>query len=111
MASNRSAERLRTLLSGIIYDEEGRAWECLISDISEVGARIKSKAEIETGAILKLKINKFNDVRRSKVMWKRESYVGLQFMVKIEKGKGPMSELFKLMERRDALLIVSGETL
>ena len=103
MADNRSTGRLRTLLSGVLYDEEGRAWECSISDVSEGGARIKSKTEVELEMFVDLKINKFNDVRQTKVMWKRESYTGLQFTVKIDKGKGPMSEFFKLMQRREAI--------
>jgi len=103
MADNRDTERLRTLLSGVLYDEEGRAWECSISDISEGGARIKSKTGVELEMLVDLKINKFNDVRQTKVMWKRDSYTGLQFTVKIDEGKAHMSEFFKLLKRREAL--------
>jgi len=103
MADNRDTERLRTLLSGVLYDEEGRAWECSISDISEGGARIKSKTGVELEMFVDLKINKFNDVRQTKVMWKRDSHTGLQFTVKIDKDKAHMSEFFKLMKRREAL--------
>jgi len=88
------------LFGGVVYDEEGKAWECSISDISETGARIKSEAKLELKMFVDLKINKFNDLRRTKVMWKREGYVGLQFLVKIDKGKNGLSEFFKLMESR-----------
>jgi len=58
------------------------------------------EAKLELEMFVDLKINKFNDLRRTKVMWKREGYVGLQFLVKIDKGKDTLSEFFKIMESR-----------
>ena len=97
---NRKTGRRRTLFGGVVYDEEAKAWNCSISDISETGARIKSEAKLEIGMFVDLKINKFNDLRRTKVMWKREGFVGLEFLVKIDKAKDGLAEFFKIMESR-----------
>ena len=97
---NRKTGRRRTLFGGVVYDEDGKGWDCSISDISETGARIKSAAKLELDMFVDLKINKFNDLRRTKVMWKREGFVGLEFLVKIDKAKDGLSEFFKIMENR-----------
>lgn len=95
---NRKTGRRRTLFGGVVYDEAGKGWDCMISDISETGAKIKSAAILEIGMSVDLKINKFNDMRRTKVMWKREGHVGLEFLVKIDKTKTGMAEFFKIVE-------------
>ncbi len=89
--------RRRTLFGGVIYGEGGESWSCSISDISETGAKVKSKAELELGTFVDLKINKFNDLRRTKVMWVRDGHVGLEFLVKIDKANKEMTEFFKLI--------------
>ena len=95
---SRKSGRRRTLFGGVIYGEDGQTWTCSISDISEKGAKVKSDAEVESGSFVDLKINKFNDIRRTKVMWIREGHLGLEFLVKIDKVKDGMAEFFKLME-------------
>ncbi len=97
---SRRSGRRRTLFGGVIYGEGGEAWDCSISDISEEGAKVKSDADLDRGTFVDLKINKFNDLRRTKVMWIRGGHVGLQFLVKIDKAKDGMSDFFKLMESR-----------
>ena len=97
---NRTSGRRRTLFGGVIFDEKGNSWDCSISDISETGARVKTDADLEAGSFVDLKINKFNDIRRTKVMWFREGHIGLEFVVKIDKTKEGMSEFFKLIESR-----------
>ncbi len=97
---HRRSGRRRTLFGGKMFDEEGNVWECSVSDISEEGARVKSDAALAAESFVDLKINKFNDLRRCKVMWVREGYIGLQFLVKIDKDKEGMSDFFKLIEKR-----------
>ena len=96
---NRKSGRRRTRFGGKMCDEEGNVWECSVSDISEEGARVRSDAALAAESFVDLKINKFNDLRRCKVMWVREGYIGLLFMVKIDKDKDGMSEFFKLIEK------------
>lgn len=83
-----------------MYDEDDNAWNCYIADISEDGAKVKSSAELELESFVDLKINRFNDMRRCKVMWIREGHIGLEFLVKIDKNKEGMTEFFKLMEKQ-----------
>jgi len=96
---NRRSGRRKTLFGGVIYDEDRNAWECSVSDLSEEGVRIKvvPEANLELGDFVDLKINKFNALRRSKVMWAREGYTGLQFLVKVNRNEEGMSEFFKLI--------------
>ena len=97
---NRESGRRRTLFGGVIFDEDGKSWNCSISDISESGAKVKTEADLKAGSFVDLKINKFNDIRRTKVMWFREGHIGLEFVVKIDKTKEGISEFFKLIESR-----------
>lgn len=97
-SDNRRSGRRRTLFGGVIFDENRNIYECSVSDISIVGAKVRAKADLEIGSFVDLRINKFNDLRRSKVMWIRDGYIGLQFLVKIDKVKDGMSEFFKLVD-------------
>lgn len=98
---NRRTGRRRTLFGGVVYDEGRNAWECSVSDLSEEGVRIKidPEAKLEMGAFVDLKINKFNDLHRCKVMWAREGYTGLQFLIKVDKNQEGMSGFFKLISK------------
>ncbi len=98
---NRRSGRRKTLFGGVIYDEDRNAWECSVSDLSEEGVRIKitPEANLELGDFVDLKINKFNDLRRSKVMWARDGYTGLQFLVKVDRNEESMSGFFKLIDK------------
>ncbi len=95
----RRTGRRKTLFGGVVYDEKRNAWECSVSDLSEEGVRIRitPEANLELGDFVDLKINKFNDMRRSKVMWAREGFIGLQFLVKVDRNEEGMSEFFKLI--------------
>ncbi len=96
---HRRSGRRRTLFGGIIYDEDRNAWECSVSDLSEEGVKVKvvDGANLELGDFVDLRINKFNDMRRSKVMWARDGYIGLQFLVKVDRNEKHMSGFFKLI--------------
>jgi len=96
----RQNERRRTLFGGTIFDEDGNVWECSISDVSEAGARVKAAgADLPMGTFVDLKINKFNDFRRCKVMWLREGYIGLQFLIKLDRNKEEIGGFFKLLKK------------
>ncbi len=94
--NQRQFTRRRTLFGGSIYRGMEK-WDCSISDISESGVRVKTKAELELGDLVELKNNKFNDIREAEVMWKRDGYIGLNFLVKIDVTKKEVAEFFKPM--------------
>jgi len=100
-ASNqRKSGRRRTLFGGVVYTGDNQALDCSISDISELGAKVRVGADLPIGSFVDLKINKLNDIRRCKVMWARGSHLGLEFVVKIDKVKNKMTEFFKLVENQ-----------
>lgn len=96
---NRKSGRRRTLFGGVIYAGDD-ALDCSISDISEMGAKVRVGSELPIGTFVDLKINKLNDLRRCKVMWIREGHLGLEFVVKIDKVRNRMTDFFKLVENQ-----------
>ena len=80
---DRRSTRRRTLFGGVVYDEKRNAWDCSASDFSEEGVKVRmpQDANLEMGSFVDLKINKFNDIRRCKVMWARDGFIGLQFLI------------------------------
>lgn len=99
-SEQRKSGRRRTLFGGVIYTADDQAWDCSISDISELGAKVRAAVELPIGTFVDLKINKLNDIRRCKVMWVRQGHLGLEFVVKIDKVKNKMTEFFKLVENQ-----------
>ncbi len=86
-SENRQSGRRRTLFGGVIFDQNDRKWECSISNLSETGAMVRTKAVLEKGMFVELKINKFNDLRRAEVMRVGDGEIGLRFLVKVSKNK------------------------
>ena len=93
----RRSKRRRTLFGGALFDADDNRWECFVSDISETGAKIRSKANLEVGTFADLKINKFNDLRRAEVVWAGDGVLGLRFLIKIDRDQKGMAEFFKLI--------------
>ncbi len=96
---NRQTGRRKTLFGGVLFNDDGDQWDCSIVDISETGAKVRSPADLETGSFVNMKINKFNDLRRSEVMWSRDGSLGLRFVVRIDKKQKAMAEFFKLVDK------------
>ncbi len=96
---NRNSGRRKAFFGGVLYDDADKKWECLISDISETGAKIRTEADLENGAFVDLKINKFDDFRRAEVVWKRDGYIGIRFMVNIDKNNEKVSSFFRLINK------------
>ncbi len=93
-SNSRKHRRRRTILGGVLYRGDEN-WECSIFDFSESGARIRSEGNPEIGSFVELKINKFNDFREAKVMWKRGKYLGLEFLVSFDTEKDEMAKLLR----------------
>ncbi len=94
---NRQSGRRKTIFGGVLFNDDGDQWDCSIVDISETGARVRSQADLESGSFVNMKITKFNDLRRSEVMWSRDGKLGLRFVVKIDKHQQGIAEFFKLV--------------
>lgn len=94
---HRRSGRRRTLFGGVLFDRNGKKWDCKISNISDTGAQVKTVADLKLGDFIEIKINKFNDLRRAEIMWAGKDDFGIRFLVKINKNQEKMSELFKIV--------------
>ena len=94
--NKRQFKRRRTLFGGVIYRGQDQ-WDCSISDISESGVRVKCKGELEIDETVELKNNKFNDLRDAEVVWYRDGYYGLNFLVKIDVTAPGVADFFRPM--------------
>jgi hypothetical protein len=90
----RKHPRRKTLFGGSIYSGDNK-WECSIADISQSGARVKCSQMVEVGTIVELKINKFNDIREVEVMWAKDNYWGIRFLVNLDLSRSEVASLFK----------------
>lgn len=97
---NRTTPRRRALLGGRIYAEGGGAWDCLIRDLSEGGAKIRidDPADLQPGGYLDLKVNKAEDMRRAQIMWIRGTEVGLRFLTPMDRIPKGMERFFNLVK-------------
>ena len=95
---SRRHRRRRTILGGVLYSGSEK-WECSIFDFSESGARVRGAGDLEIGSFVELKINKFNDFREAKVMWKRDAFLGLEFLVNFDAEKDEAARLLKPIGR------------
>ncbi len=94
--NKRASLRRRTIFGGVVYTDDGRQWDCSVSDISATGVRVRLPELLDHGTLVDLKINKFNDLRRCEVVWVRDPYLGLKFLVEIPENDKNMTTLFKL---------------
>jgi hypothetical protein len=87
--------RRKTLFGGKVFDDQGLSGECLISDFSASGAKVRTQAAFAKGAFVYLKITKFNDLRRAEVMWVKPGEIGLRFLNVIAKAPASMEKVLK----------------
>lgn len=91
---NRDSRRRKALFGGVLYDVDGKKWECMVSDISETGAKIKIDTNLENGSLIDLKINKFDDFRQANVVWSKDGHIGVRFVVNIDKKRRGSFQVF-----------------
>lgn len=80
----RRAPRTRTVLTGILYAKaDGFTSDCVINDVSETGARIKTQAgSIVPGDVFLIQLRDYV-AHHAKVAWRRDNgSLGLTFMSK-----------------------------
>jgi hypothetical protein len=90
--------RRRTILVGVLYCDSEK-WECSIFDFSESGARVRGAGDLDIGTFVELKINKFNDFRQAKVMWRKGKFLGLEFLINFDHEKDEATKLLKPIGR------------
>lgn len=80
MKEHRSAERTRTFLKGRIEYSNGQAsMECLIRDLSEIGARIAVSDSVTLPDHFRLFVPKTNRWMDARTRWRRGGLIGVSF--------------------------------
>lgn len=97
-SNRRENPRRKTIFGGVLFNDEGKNWECFVSDISSTGVKVRAAELPESGIEINLKINKFNDLRRGKVTWVRNGEFGMNFLVPISDRD---EELYRLIKPKD----------
>lgn len=95
---HRQTPRRKSLFGGRIFLDGGGAWDCLIRDLSEGGAKVRvdDPTPLEKGMRIDLKVNKFEDLRRAEVMWVRGTEIGLRFLAPMDGNSKSMERFFGL---------------
>ncbi len=81
MIDKRNAARQKSLLRGFVYfGSSPSAFECVVHDISETGARLKFQNPPPTIDTLELHIPIKGQTIRAKVRWHESDEIGIVFM-------------------------------
>ncbi len=95
----RTKPRRRTILGGKVFDDEGLMIKCTIMDLSTTGARIKCRRSFEKSEFVNLKIDRFDELQRAAIMWRREDQIGLRFVSEITNIPKNMLAIFELLKQ------------
>jgi PilZ domain len=99
MTEKRHASRHKSFLRGFMYiGKSPFPVECLVSDISNTGARLKYSGQILTSDIINLHIPNKGQILRAKVQWRKADEVGISF-VNNSATSGMVSDDSDLTER------------
>ena len=80
MVERRRVPRQKSFLRGCIYFDKRRgALECLIRDISDLGARIIFSENVTVPDAVELHIPQRHKTLRAQVQWRRADEIGLSF--------------------------------
>ena len=93
--SGREKPRRRTVLKGKLFDDGDRFSDCTILDLSRSGARIRTREDFAGADNLLLKIDRFNELRRAEVMWRRKNEIGLRFLDEMKTTPRRMAKILE----------------
>ena len=81
MGENRKAARQKSFLQGRIFFSNGRtSFDCLIRDITHLGARIIFSDVVNIPDTVNLYIPQKNQTLRARVIWRHNDEIGLAFL-------------------------------
>lgn len=80
MSERRTASRQRSFLQGrIFYNNRRSSVDCLIRDISDIGAKLKLSEAITVPEAMDLYIPSKDEFRRARVQWRSGGEIGIAF--------------------------------
>jgi hypothetical protein len=106
MAERRHATRKKSFLRGCVYFNKRRgAMDCLIRDLSEVGARIIFSSAVNVPDVVELYIPQKEETIRARVKWRHGDEVGLAFPAAAEApADGDLAQRVEKLETEIAAL-------
>jgi hypothetical protein len=93
----RRRPRRRTILGGKIFDDEGKMADCTIVDLSRAGAKVRTQHSYRSDQQVNLKIDRFNELIRSEIIWSREGEAGVRFVSELVVVPKSMQKIFGIM--------------
>lgn len=79
--NKRRAVRHRVLKEGkIVLNNNWSVVDCCVRDISETGARLRCKDQAAVPTEFRLVLTGDNTLRECCVVWRRDDFIGVQFM-------------------------------
>lgn len=80
MEERRQSLRRRTLLSGRVEFLDRSTFNCVIRNMSDSGARVRCDQQIALPDVFTLFIEKMDEKRDVRAIWRSENEIGLKFM-------------------------------
>ena len=80
MEERRQSLRRRTLLSGRVEFLDRSTFECVVRNLSETGAKVRCEQQIALPDVFTLVIEKTDERRDARAIWRRQDESGLKFM-------------------------------
>lgn len=92
---SRNHARRRTLLAGKLLCDDGRNTACICRDLSVSGAKVTADGPFQKGDEILLRLDKFDELIRGEIVWRREGSFGLIFRPAMSVIPESMRELMK----------------
>jgi hypothetical protein len=103
MSERRGSTRQKSFLRGCIYFNSRRnTLDCLIRDISTVGARLLFSETVNVPDVVELYIPQKEETLRARVQWRRDGEVGVAFGVGARAHHNPDDELAERVKKLEA---------
>jgi hypothetical protein len=85
MDNNRNARRQKSFMQGrVFFDNRRSSADCLVRDVSEVGARLRFSGTLNLPDVFELFIPHKGETRLAKVQWRRGEEIGVAFEQLVE---------------------------
>jgi hypothetical protein len=104
MKERRSSARSKSFLQGrIFYNHRRASVDCLVRDLSDLGARLKFSESVAVPEVMELYIPNRDEVRRARVQWRSGDEMGVCFGEEDAPPLAPSMSSSDLAERVAAL--------
>ena len=71
--------------------------DCTIVDLSRAGAKVRTQISYRADQQVNLKIDRFNELIRSEIIWSREGEAGVRFVSELVVVPKSMQKIFDII--------------